>query len=165
MGFCWYHRHLSSASKQKVNTHLACFIHSCTHMLIAQRERLLLNISHITNICAFAGLEGAKATSWKLLAASEKVAVAYAFIHEEDGRLALKFLARVMASYGGSQGEHLSWHTLTRALDVRQQQAQQAEAGSPQMRGEREGLKRHRSPDVQDRAHMSSHARWMQAVP
>ena len=68
--------------------------------------------------CGLAGLEGAKGTAWESLAASEKIAVACAFIQEEDGLLALKFLARVMASFGGSQGDCLSWHTLTRALDV-----------------------------------------------
>ena len=51
-----------------------------------------------------AGLEGAGNTSWADLAPSENVAVAYTFIHEEEPLLALKFLARVMASFGGSKG-------------------------------------------------------------
>lgn len=53
---------------------------------------------------ACAGLEGAQSTSWAELAPSEKVAAAYAFLHEGDPLLALKFLARVMASFGGSKG-------------------------------------------------------------
>ena len=67
-----------------------CFNHfwaNCTHMLVAQSESFLLNISHLSDICASAGLEGAKGTAWKSLAASEKVALAFAFIHEEDGAL------------------------------------------------------------------------------
>ena len=51
-----------------------------------------------------AGLEEARNTSWAELAPSEKAAMAYAFIHEEDTWLALKFLARSMASFGGSKG-------------------------------------------------------------
>ena len=52
----------------------------------------------------FAGLEGAQNTSWAELAPSEKAAMAYALIDEEDTLLALKFLARSMASFGGSKG-------------------------------------------------------------
>lgn len=52
----------------------------------------------------FIGLEGAQNTSWAELAPSERTAMAYAFIHEEDTWLSLKFLARTMASFGGSKG-------------------------------------------------------------
>ena len=51
-----------------------------------------------------AGLEGSQNTSWAELSPSEKVSMAYAFLHEEDSLLALKFLARTMASFGGSKG-------------------------------------------------------------
>ena len=94
----------------------------CMH---AQRWRSSQDICHFTGTCTLAGLQGAKGTAWQSLAASEKVAVAYAFIHEEDSRLALKFLARVMASFGGSQGDRLSWCTLTRASDAQHWQTQQ----------------------------------------
>jgi hypothetical protein len=40
------------------------------------------------------------------MTASERTALAYAFINEEDSSLALKFLARLMASFGGANGEH-----------------------------------------------------------
>ena len=55
-------------------------------------------------MCFFAGLEGANSTTWEELSSAEKIAAAYAFIHEADSTLALKFLARVMASFGGSKG-------------------------------------------------------------
>ena len=81
----------------------------------------------------FAGLEGARGTAWESLAASEKIALACAFIQEEDGLLALKFLARVMASFGGSQGDCLSWHDWTRGYYVRQQHAQPHKTDSLQV--------------------------------
>ena len=56
----------------------------------------------MSSLCA--GLEAAQNTPWAELSPSEKVAVAYEFIHNEDASLALKFLARVMASFGGSKG-------------------------------------------------------------
>ena len=86
-------------------------------MLISNRDRLTVHQS-FQRLCTLAGLEAAKGTEWESLAASEKIAVACAFIQEEDGLLALKFLARVMASFGGSQGDHLSWRALIRAYSV-----------------------------------------------
>ena len=60
---------------------------------------------------AFAGLEGADNTAWQDLTASERTALACVFINEADSSLALKFLARVMASFGGANGIHTHTHT------------------------------------------------------
>ena len=103
--FCSCHRRLSTALRQKVRTR-PCMLHPCSANLHAHanciRDRGRYSISVGPRATRPAGLEGAKGTAWESLAASEKIAVACAFIQEEDGLLALKFLARVMASFGGS---------------------------------------------------------------
>ena len=75
------------------------------HVIVLERSAVLEGCGVSTTVVRMcAGLEGAQTTSWAELAPSEKAAVAYTFIHEEDPLLALKFLARIMASFGGSKG-------------------------------------------------------------
>ena len=55
----------------------------------------------------FIGLEGAQNTSWAELAPSERTAMAYAFIHEEDTWLSLKFLPEPWLPLAGARVHYL----------------------------------------------------------